>query len=93
MFAIQHKLNVVYWSIRNWARYRRTRDRKLPTRRVHPISGDDARKYVSEVFLLTVGMRIVDNDHDIVHPDIYLTPIQREYKCMVEEYGFKVGLG
>ena len=53
---------------------------------------DNAKRTITDIMLYGVGMRVVDSKDNMIPPRVYLTPVQRETKGLVEKHGFMVGL-
>ena len=76
MFWIYYNLMNYFWFYRCRAVYA-------------PIHQSDAKSYVTEVMLRSVGLMISDTS---IPSNIWLSDIQKKSKLLAESHGFKVGL-
>ena len=53
---------------------------------------EDVKRTMTDACLATVGLKVVDNNKDIVPWYVFLSKAQRNWARRVSVYGFKVGL-
>lgn len=83
----------LYYTCLNLIYYRVERCHSLSLHGIKKLDNvSDSRLYVTNCFLATVGLKVVDEDRDIVPWYVPLSKCQKGWICIVKEYGYKVGL-
>lgn len=52
----------------------------------------DVQRSISDMMLYGAGLRTVHSENEVIPSLVYLTPLQKNLRKMVEENGFMVGL-
>lgn len=90
--TVQHAL---FYNYRNLTRFRVALPHPCGDRMRRAIASgtiDVMKRHITDAYLATVGLRVVDENCDTVPWYIYLTRIQREWVKAVGQYGYKAGL-
>lgn len=80
-----------YYVYRNLVYYRKERQIKH-SRMMDVAMSNDTKRTMTNAFLASVGLKVVDDECDRVPRYIPLSKIQKSWAKTASEYGYKVGL-
>jgi len=84
-------IKCLYYNWRNLWHYRQ--EQKVAHYRLMDVAAcEDVKRTMTNAFLATVGLKVVDNHEDTVPWYIFLSKTQRNWVRQVSVHGFKVGL-
>jgi thymidine phosphorylase len=77
-------------SLKNYIFYRTERQLVYTTGTANDL--ESIKLDITNAMLSKVGLKVVDNDADVIPHGVYLTPVQKSYISTVSLHGYKIGL-